>query len=95
MAQDYAPVEVRVAEDSDEAAIILLYRYAEGARGEMETSALPSADLRDQLYGRTPIERYVAIRYGHLIGHGLIEDPNPDYLPEWQNGIDQINEAPS
>lgn len=80
-------MEIRVALDSDKPEIVDLYRRSQAATGIPNPNVYPADRLGEELYARDAIERYVATSNGQIIGHGLIEHPNPLSISLWKNGL--------
>jgi GNAT superfamily N-acetyltransferase len=45
-------------------------------------------ELGNHLYARHALERCVAIEMGRIVGHALVELPNPEHLDIWRSGLD-------
>ena len=84
-------MEIRVANASDASEIIRLYQSSQAATQIPNPKIYPPDILGKELYSRDAIERYVAVSAGRIIGHGLIEHPNPLSLPLWKGGIEDAN----
>ena len=80
-------MKIRIALESDRSEIVNLYQRSQAATGIPNPDFYPSESLGDELYSRDAIERYVTTSQGKIIGHGLIEHPNPLSLSLWKNGI--------
>ena len=81
-------MEIRVASESDRSEIVDLYRRSQAATGIPNPDVYSPELLGDELYSRNAIERYVATSQGEIVGHGLIEHPNPLSVSFWKSGID-------
>ena len=81
-------MEIRVASESDRSEIVDLYRRSQAATGIPNPDVYPPELLGEELYARNAIERYVATSQGQIVGHGLIEHPNPLSISFWRRGID-------
>ncbi len=83
-------MEIRVALESDRSEIVDLYQRSQAATGIPNPNVYPPERLGDGLYARDAIERYVATAQGQIVGHGLIEHPNPLSVSFWKSGL--VNE---
>lgn len=81
-------MEIRIAQESDRPEIVDLYQRSQAATGIPNPAVYPSDLLGDELYSRDAIERYVATDDGNIVGHGLIEHPNPLSIFLWKSGIE-------
>lgn len=81
-------MEIREADLSDKDEIISLFEQSQRATGLPDPSRIASSQLGDYLYTRHAIERYVAVEAGRIVGHGLIEHPNPDNEADWRKALD-------
>ncbi len=81
-------MNIRVAVDADRDDIIALYKRSQAMTGIPNPEVYPPSSLGDELYSRDAIERYVAVADENIVGHGIIEHPNPLSLDGWRRGID-------
>ena len=77
---------IRPAEERDRPELIRLYELSQQATGIPNPAVIAPSELGRRLYQRQAVRRLVAERAGKLIGHGLVELPNPDNIPDWLNG---------
>ncbi len=78
---------IRAAGDRDRGDIVDLYRASQAATGIPNPTVYSPETLGDELYSRDAIERHVAVIGGKIVGHGLIEHPNPLSIELWRAGI--------
>jgi len=76
-------MEIRRAVASDRNEIVELYLKSQAATGIPNPTFNPPDELGQKLYNRHAIERFVAIEAGRIVGHGLIQEPNPDNIDSW------------
>jgi hypothetical protein len=81
-------MEIRVATDEDRPEVVALYQRSQAATQIPNPAVYPPERLGDELYARDAIERYVTVSSAKIIGHGLIELPNPLSISFWRSGID-------
>lgn len=84
-------MEIRKAEAIDKLEIVELYKKSQAVMGIPDPIHNPPYELGQKLYDRKAIERYVAIEAGRIIGHGLIEEPNPENIALWLTGVSNKN----
>lgn len=77
-------MEIRKAKAIDRHEIVELYQRTQSATGIPDPTFNPPSELGQKLYDRKAIERYVAIEAGRIVGHGLIEAPNPENISLWR-----------
>lgn len=82
---------IRPATDADRSGIIDLYVSSQAATQIPNPDVYPPETLGDELYSRDAIERYVAVIDEQIVGHGLIENPNPLSIEFWKSGIKEAN----
>lgn len=82
---------IREAYETDKAEIIALYQNSQNVTGLPSPMLIPPSELGDRLYQRNAIKRYVSIEHEKIIGHGMIETPNPEHLEDWQDAINDDN----
>lgn len=75
---------IREANPGDKQEIVTLYRLSQHMSGIPDPDKISPEELGFKLYSRDAIERYVAIDEDKIVGHGMIESPNPDHLADWQ-----------
>ncbi len=80
-------MEIRKAKRSDRAEIVRLYQRSQAATLLPNPAIYPPNELGKLLYARKAIERYVAVMAGRIVGHGMIEEPNPEHMPVWRKGV--------
>ena len=80
-------MEIRCAHEADRQQVVDLYRRSQLATGLPNPSFLPPEQLETQLYSRPAINRFVAIEANQIIGHCVIEPPNPRHIPAWLGGL--------
>ncbi|NCU37819.1 hypothetical protein EOL96_02035 [Candidatus Saccharibacteria bacterium] len=80
-------MQIRKAESGDRNEIVDLYIRSQEATGLPDPDFLPVNKLGDHLYARHALERCVAIDMGRIVGHALVELPNPEHLKIWRNGL--------
>lgn len=80
-------MDIRPATDLDAPEIIDLYQRSQDATRIPNPDVYPRENLGAELYSRDAIERYVAIQDDTIVGHGLIEKPNPVSVSLWMSGI--------
>lgn len=81
-------MEIRIALESERSEIVELYKRSQAATDIPNPKVYPPESLGDALYSRDAIERYVATSNETIVGHGLIEHPNPLSLSLWRSGVD-------
>lgn len=74
---------VRLAEERDREGSIELYRLSQRVTGIPDPRFVPENLLEQRLYDGLVLKRYVAEHAGKLIGHALVELPNPPHIPQW------------
>lgn len=84
-------MEIRKAHDSDRPEIVELYLKSQAATGIPNPTFNPPGELGQKLYDRNAIARFVAIEAGRIVGHGLIQEPNPENTEFWLMGIKDKN----
>ena len=84
-------MEIRRAVASDKDEIVELYLKSQTATGIPNPTLNPPDELGQKLYNRHAIERFVAIEAGRIVGHGLIQEPNPDNVEFWLMGVKDKN----
>ncbi len=77
-------MEIRVANIGDQAEIVALYERSQDATSLPDPALIPRSELGKRLYDRPALERYVATVAGQIVGHALIEPPNPEHFDAWQ-----------
>lgn len=82
-------MEIRVADRADKDEIVSLYQLSQLATGLPSPEYAPAHELGQRLYGREVLERYVALENGKIVGHGHIENPNPQHIPKWQTALNE------
>lgn len=75
---------IREAHPADRGQIVALHEKSQQATGLPNPAIVPPTELGDRLYARDAINRYVAVDQESIIGHGLIEHPNPEHLAQWR-----------
>lgn len=85
-------MEIRAATSRDRNEIVSMYVRSQSDTGLPDPLHIPSTELGDRLYARHAIERYVAEDGGQIIGHGLIEQPNPANENIWRNALGSSTE---
>lgn len=84
-------MEIRCADELDQAEISALYRRSQAATGLPDPDLLPPGSLGNRLYSRNAIERYVAVQAGSIVGHALIEPANAVQEQKWREAIDDAD----
>lgn len=84
-------MEIRVASPSDQNEIISLYARSQAATELPNPIFIPQKELGQHLYARKAMERYVTTEAGKIIGHALIEPPNPAHVTTWRQAVDDSN----
>lgn len=82
---------IREAIETEKAEIVALYRSSQIATGIPSPELVPSSELGAKLYQRDAIKRYISIEDHRIIGHGIIEEPNPDHLSDWQQAVNNYD----
>jgi GNAT superfamily N-acetyltransferase len=77
---------IRRAHESDRAGIVDAYERSQRATGIPDPTYCPPEMLGERLYKRMAVGRFVAARLGYIVGHGLVELPNPDNIQAWLKG---------
>lgn len=80
-------MEIRVAKLTDKAEIIALYERSQDVTLLPDPTLTPRSELGQRLYERPALERYVATAVGTIIGHALIEPPNPNHVEIWRRSL--------
>ncbi len=80
-----------MADSTDQAEIIALYERSQDATLLPDPTLLPRNELGQQLYDRPALERFVATAVGKIIGHALIESPNPNHVEVWRRSLDNTD----
>ena len=78
---------IREATIADKVRIIALYRKSQAATGLPDPLHFPPETLGMRLYDRKAVKRYVAEDKGTIIGHGMVELPNPENIQVWNRII--------
>jgi N-acetylglutamate synthase-like GNAT family acetyltransferase len=78
---------IRKAEISDRESILELYERSQLATGLPDPEIYPPNELIKNLYNRRVIERFVAVEAGRIVGHALIEEPNPVHQTDWLDAL--------
>jgi len=81
---------IRNAKEDDKSEIVELYEKSQSFTGIPNPDFYPPSDLGKRLYDIKAIERIVAIEVGKIVGHALIEEPNPDNIESWMKGIKEF-----
>ena len=84
-------MEIRAAGLADKRDIIAMYERSQLATGLPNPAFIPSSKLGQMLYNRHAIERFVAIETGQIVGHAIIEEPNPDHDQAWRHALNDTN----
>lgn len=84
-------METRKATKIDRFEIVELYQKSQAISGIPNPIYFPPSELGQKLYDRKAIERFVAIEAGRIVGHGLIETPNPENISQWITGVNNIH----
>lgn len=80
---------IREALPRDRPEITALYVSSQMATGVPSPEFCPPEQLGDRLYARQAIGRFVAVSCRDVIvGHGLIEYPNPEHIEQWRSDAD-------
>ncbi len=75
---------LRQATSADKAEILALSHKSQAATGMPDPTIIPPEQLESWIYTPRVRERFVAIRSGRIVGHAVIEEPNPGDLPIWR-----------
>ncbi len=86
-------MEIRKITESDRDEIVRLYQKSQAATHIPNPDFYPPDSLDTELYSRDALDRYVAVMDQKIVGHGLIENPNPISLDFWLNGMPPSNNA--
>lgn len=84
-------MQIRPATEADRSNIIDLYKSSQAATQIPNPNFYPPESLDNELYSRDAIERYVAVIDKRIVGHGLIEHPNPLSVDLWKSVITEAN----
>lgn len=82
---------IREALIDDKERIIALYRKSQEATNLPNPKHFPPKTLGMKLYERKVVKRYVAEEKGVIIGHGMVELPNPENIQVWSRIIGDKN----
>lgn len=82
---------IREALMVDKEKIIALYRKSQLATGLPNPIHYPPETLGMKLYDRKAVKRYIAEENGTIIGHGMVEIPNPDNVQVWSSILNDKN----
>lgn len=84
--KDDGEVLIRTATAYDREQSVALYKKSQAATGHPQF--IPAEFLEHRLYEGPVVKRYVAERHGIILGHGLVERPNPHNVDDWTYGTD-------
>jgi GNAT superfamily N-acetyltransferase len=78
-------MEIREANINDRMEIVDLHIRSQAATRLPDPELIAPEALGNRLYAREAIKRYVAVDVGRIVGHGLIEVPNPRHMKSWRS----------
>lgn len=86
-------MEIRSASLKDRAEIVRMLERSQLMTGLPDPRRIPANELDERLYARRAIERYVAVDDGRIVGHGLIEEANPNHEVVWRSVLPCTTES--